>query len=94
MDNYRILANPCLLADEKVVNIKVSFNDKLKDLISHEYCELYIPDNTYDKINQSIKTHINELVIDQTINDILNTIIETVISDHEDKKFDFCLPFD
>lgn len=94
MDNYRILANPCLLADEKVVNKQVSFNDKLKELISHEYNEIYIPQETYNKINQSIQNHIDDLITDQIINETLNIIIEKVISEYKDKKFDFCLPFD
>jgi len=94
MDNYRILANPCLLADEKMINTTVSFNDKLKDLISHEYSEIYIPQNTYDKINDSIKSHLDDLVTDQMINELINNIIERVISENKDKKFDFCLPFD
>lgn len=94
MDNYRILANPCLLADEKIINTKVSFNDKLKELISHEYSEIYIPQNTYDKINHSIQKHIDDLILNQTINEILNAIIEKAISECKDKKFDFCLPFD
>lgn len=94
MDNYRILANPCLLADEKIVNIKVSFQDKLKEIISHEYSELYIPENTYIKINDSIRFHINDLVVNQIVNETINTIIEQVIEEHKDKKFDFFLPFD
>lgn len=94
MDNYRILANPSLLADEKIVNTKVSFQDKLKDLISHEYSEIYIPQNTYDKINDSIKYHLDDLVKDQMINELINNMIERVISEHKDQKFDFCLPFD
>lgn len=94
MDNYRILANPSLLADEKIVNTKVSFQDKLKDLISHEYSEIYIPQNTYDKIIISIKSHLDDLVTDQMINELINNMIEKVISEYKDKKFDFCLPFD
>ena len=94
MDNYRILANPCLLADEKIVNIKVSFQDKLKEIISHEYSELYIPENTYIKINDSIRFHINDLVVNQIVNETINTIIEQVIEEHKDKKFDFFIPFD
>jgi hypothetical protein len=94
MDNYRILANPSLLADEKIVNTKISFNDKLKELISHEYSELYIPQETYDKINSSIKFHINNLAINQIVNESLNIIIEQVIINHKDKKFDFFIPFD
>jgi len=94
MDNYRILANPSLLADEKIVNTKISFNDKLKELISHKYSELYIPQETYDKINSSIKFHINNLAINQIVNETLNIIIERVIINHKDKKFDFFIPFD
>jgi len=94
MDNYRILANPSLLADEIIVNTKISFNDKLKELISHEYSELYIPQETYDKINSSIKFHINNLAINQIVNESLNIIIEQVIINHKDKKFDFFIPFD
>lgn len=94
MDNYRILANPSLLADEKIVNTKVSFQDKLKDLISHEYSKIYIPQNTYDKIIVSIKSHLDDLVTDQIINELINNMIEKVISEYKDKKFDFCLPFD
>jgi hypothetical protein len=97
MDNYRILANPSLLADEKNennMNIKISFCDKLKGLISHEYSELYIPEETYDKINSSIKYHINDLVINQIVNESINCIIEQVVINHKDKKFDFFLPFD
>lgn len=94
MDNYRILANPSLLADEKIVNTKISFNDKLKELISHEYSELYIPQETYDLINSSIKFHINNLAINQIVNETLNIIIEQVIINHKDKKFDFFIPFD
>lgn len=96
MDNYRILANPSLLADEKNENIntKISFHDKLKEVISHEYSELYIPEDTYDKINNSIKYHINDLVINQIVNESLNSIIEQVVINHKDKKFDFFLPFD
>lgn len=94
MDNYRILANPSLLADEKIVSTKISFNDKLKELISHEYSELYIPQETYDLINSSIKFHINNLAINQIVNESLNIIIEQVIINHKDKKFDFFIPFD
>lgn len=97
MDNYRILANPSLLADEKNennMNIKISFCDKLKGIISHEYSEIYIPEETYDKINSSIKYHINDLVINQIVNESLNSIIEQVVINHKDKKFDFFLPFD
>ena len=94
MDNYRILANPSLLANEKIVNTKVSFRDKLKEIISHEYSELYIPEDTYDKINQSIQNHIDDLVLEQIVNEILNIIIEKVILECSDTKFDFCIPFD
>jgi len=94
MDNYRILANPCLLANEKIVNKTVSFRDKLKELISHEYNSLYIPEDTYDKINQSIKNHIDDLVLEQIVNETLNITIEKVILECSDKKFDFCIPFD
>ena len=97
MDNYRILANPSLLADEKnenTYNTKTSFNDKLKDVISHEYNEIYIPQETYIKINTSIKYHINDLVINQIVNESINSNIERVISEYKDKKFDFFLPFD
>lgn len=97
MDNYRILANPSLLADEKNINdinTKISFHDKLKEFISHEYSELYIPEDTFDKINNSIKYHINDLVINQIVNESLNSIIEQVVINHKDKKFDFFLPFD
>tara|TARA_B110000046_G_scaffold98564_1_gene106193 strand:- start:206 stop:490 length:285 start_codon:yes stop_codon:yes gene_type:complete len=94
MDNYRILANPNLLADEKIVNIKISFRDKLKELISHEYNELYIPEDIYEKINSSITFHIDNLVVDQIVNESLNIIIDQVIEGCKDKKFDFCIPFD
>lgn len=94
MENYRMLANPCLLADEKIVNIKISFKDKLKELVSHEYNEIYIPQETYNKINHSIQNHIDDLITDQIINETLNIIIEKVILENKDKKFDFCLPFD
>ena len=94
MDNYRILANPNLLADEKIVNIKISFRDKLKELISHEYNELYIPEDIYEKINSSITFHIDNLVVDQIVNESLNIIIDQVIEECKDKKFDFCIPFD
>jgi len=97
MENLRILANPSLLADEKNemdMNIKISFRDKLKEIISHEYSEIYIPEETYDKINSSIKYHINDLVINQIINESINCIIERVILEYKDKKFDFFIPFD
>tara|TARA_B100001248_G_scaffold238954_1_gene203902 strand:- start:1142 stop:1426 length:285 start_codon:yes stop_codon:yes gene_type:complete len=94
MDNYRILANPSLLADEKVVNIQISFRDKLRGIISHEYNELYIPEDTYNKIINSIHFHINDLVANQIINETINIIIERVIEEHKDKKFDFFIPFD
>lgn len=97
MENLRILANPSLLADEKNINdinIKISFRDKLKGIISHEYSEIYIPEETYDKINSSIKYHINDLVINQIVNESINCIIERVILEYKDKKFDFFIPFD
>lgn len=97
MDNYRILANPSLLADEKnesMCDTKISFCDKLKGVISHEYNEIYIPQETYDKINTSIKYHINDLVINQIVNESINSIIEKVILEYKDKKFDFFIPFD
>lgn len=94
MENYRILANPSLLANEKIVNIKISFQDKLKEIISHEYNELYIPENTYDKINQSIKKHIDDLVLEQIVNETLNIMIEKVVLEYKDTKFDFFIPFD
>lgn len=97
MDNLRILANPSLLADEKNennMNTKISFRDKLKEIISHEYSEIYIPEETYDKINSSIKYHINDLVINQIVNESINCIIERVILEYKDKKFDFFIPFD
>jgi hypothetical protein len=97
MENLRILANPSLLADEKSemnVNIKISFRDKLKEIISHEYNEIYIPEETYNKINSSIKYHINDLVINQIVNESINCIIERVILEYKDKKFDFFIPFD
>ena len=55
------------------------WQDKLKEIISHEYSELYIPEDTYDKINQSIQNHIDDLVLEQIVNEILNIIIEKVI---------------
>lgn len=95
MNNYRILANPSLLADEKIQNTKKKpFCDKLKEIISHEYSEIYIPDETYDKINSSIKYHINDLVINQIVNESINCTIERVILEYKDKKFDFFIPFD
>lgn len=95
MNNYRILANPLYLASEKIKgNTKISFQDKLKEIILNEYSNIYIPQNIHEKINLSIQNHINNLVIDQTINEILNSIIEKVITESKDKKFDFCLPFD
>ena len=97
MDNLRILANPSLLADEKNennVNTKISFRDKLKEIISHEYSELYIPEDTYKKINGSIQFHINDLVVNQIANETINGIIEQIIEEHKDKKFDFLIPFD
>lgn len=97
MDNLRILANPSLLADEKnenIANIKISFRDKLKEIISHEYREIYIPEETYDKIDSSIKYHINDLIINQIVNESINCIIERVILEYKDKKFDFFIPFD
>tara|TARA_Y100000389_G_C17338144_1_gene451789 strand:+ start:271 stop:555 length:285 start_codon:yes stop_codon:yes gene_type:complete len=94
MENYRILANPCLLADEKRIDVKTSFRDKLKEIISHEYNEIYIPQIVYDKIENSIKNNINDLVIDQIINETLNTVIESIVNDCKDKKFDFFIPFD
>ena len=96
MDNLRILANPSLLADEKIENIntKISFRDKLKEIISHEYSELYIPEDTYIKINGSIQFHINDLVVNQIANETINGIIEQIIEEHKDKKFDFFIPFD
>ena len=33
METYRIIANPCLLANEKPLDIKISFRDKLKEII-------------------------------------------------------------
>ena len=48
----------------------------------------------FDKISISIQNHIDDLILDQTINEILNAIIEKTISECKDKKFDFCLPFD
>lgn len=94
MENYRMLANPSLLANEKIVNIKISFQDKLKEIISHEYNELYIPEDTYDKINQSIKKHIDDLVLEQIVNETLNIMIEKVVLEYKDTKFDFFIPFD
>lgn len=94
METYRIIANPCLLANEKSLDIKISFREKLKEIISHEYNEIYIPRSVYDKIENSIQNHINDLVINQTINEILNTVIESIVNDYKDKKFDFFIPFD
>jgi len=34
------------------------------------------------------------LVINQIVNESINSIIERVISEYKDKKFDFFLPFD
>lgn len=94
MENYRILANPCLLADETKINVKISFKDKLKEIVSHEYNKVYIPQNIYDKMEKSIQNHINDLVIEQIINETINCIIESIINDYKEKKFDFCLPFE
>ena len=94
MENYRILANPCLLADETKINVKISFKDKLKEIVSREYNKVYIPQNIYEKMEKSIQNHINDLLIEQTINETINCIIESIINDSERKKFDFLIPFE
>jgi hypothetical protein len=92
-DSLRLIANPNLLANEKKRQkvVRDTFHDKLGTLLKGEYSDIYLSDQTIEKIRKVIKNEINNLMIDRIVNECLESCIEEVINQN---KFDFCLPFD
>jgi len=91
-ETLRLIANPILLANEKrQVISKNSFHDKLADLLKDQYSDIYLSDQTIEKIRSMIKDEINNLMIDRIVSECLETCIAEIINQN---KFDFCLPFD
>lgn len=95
MNDLRMIANPQLLASEKITINKntneYSFPEKLKDILDIEFCGIYISKETVTKIETNIREEINNIMIERIVQDCLDTCIENVI---KEKKFDFSLPFD
>ena len=92
-ETLRLIANPTLLANEKKRQkvVRDTFHDKLGNLLKSEYSDVYLSDQTVEKIRGVIKNEINNLMIDRLVNECLESCIEEVINLN---KFDFCLPFD
>ena len=91
-DSLRLIANPNLLANEKRQKVvRDTFHDKLGTLLKGEYSDIYLSDQTIEKIRKVIKNEINNLMVDRIVNECLESCIEEVINQN---KFDFCLPFD
>ena len=97
MDDARLLANPYLLASEKInVNkdnkyIEIPIHQKLKLFLNDCYKNIYLSDTKIKEIQIIINNQINQILIDNIISECLDSCIEEVI---EDNKFDFCIPFD
>ena len=91
-DSLRLIANPNLLANEKRQKVvRDTFHDKLGTLLKGEYSDIYLSDQTIEKIRKVIKNEINNLMVDRIVNECLESCIEEVKNQN---KFDFCLPFD
>lgn len=96
-DDARLLANPYLLANEKIIvnkdhnNISISIHQKLKSFLNDSYKNIYFSDKKIIMIQNIIDDQINDIIIDNIISHCLDKIIIEVI---EQNKFDFCIPFD
>ena len=91
MDEARLIANPCLLAQcrQNVPN-DINFLDKLNDLL-RDYYDIYLSNKSIHTIKLKIDDEIDNILIDRIINECLESCIEKII---QENKFDFCLPFD
>ena len=95
MEDLRLIANPLLLASDRrsrtTTIVNDSFKEKLHKLLSYEYSDIYLSENTINKIHDNITYEINELMINRIINDCIESCIDEVINKN---KFDFCIPFE
>jgi len=94
MDDARLLANPYLLADEKInVNkiTEIPIHQKLKYFLNDSYKNIYFSDKKIKIIQNIIEDQINDIIIDNIVSKCLDDIIIEVC---ENNKFDFCIPFD
>ena len=97
MDDARLLANPYLLANEKVnVNkedqkIEIPIHQKLKYFLNDSYKNIYFSDKKINMIQNIIEDQIDDIIIDNIISQCLDDIITEIT---ENNKFDFCIPFD
>lgn len=97
MDDARLLANPYLLADEKInVNkdnkiTEIPIHQKLKYFLNDSYKNIYFSDKKIEMIQNIIEDQINDIIIDNIVSKCLDDIIIDVC---EKNKFDFCIPFD
>jgi|TARA_B100001248_G_C27328254_1_gene430110 hypothetical protein len=93
-EDLRLIANPQHLSNVKVVkkdNIKLDYNDILKNTLSIQYPTIYLSDVNLNHIKKLIDDYIKDINTNRIIDSLLSELIEKVV---EENKFDFCLPFD
>lgn len=92
MEDFRLIANPQLLANNKrSIKTSITYFDKLKGLLTEEYHDIYLSDKIIHSIINHINKEINNIMIDRIIEECLDACIEEVINLN---KFDFCIPFE
>lgn len=97
MDDLRLLANPYLLASEKITVNKenkieeIPIHQKLKHFLNDSYKNIYFSDKKIKMIQNLIEDQIDDIIIDTIVSKCLDDIIKEVC---ENNKFDFCIPFD
>jgi len=97
INDARLLANPYLLATEKITVNKdntideIPIHQKLKYFLNDSYKKIYFSDKKNKMIKIFIEDQIDNIIIDNIISKCLDDIINEVT---ELNKFDFCIPFD